>query len=65
MMANPSMSQADIFKDYLDIVDEEISDGPVKEEAKTVRMTLNKKGDVWQLADNSESDILDTIGGDK
>lgn len=36
-MANPSISQEYIFKDYLKII----------EEAKTVEMTLNKKCDIW------------------
>lgn len=65
MMANPSMTQKEVFGEYLNIVGKLIADGPVKEESKDVEITLNKKDNVWQPDDNAESNILDVIGGDK
>lgn len=62
-LANPSMTQRDILQDYFKIVGEFMANGTVKEQMKTVKINLNKKGSAWRPEDEAQSNIMNAIIG--
>lgn len=61
--ANPSMTQADIFKASFKYVGEGIAAGTVKDEAKQVTFTLTKESNVWLPGENDVVALMNVIVG--
>lgn len=61
--ANPSMTQADIFKASFKYVGEGIAAGTVKDEAKPVTFTLTKESNVWLPGENDVVALMNVIVG--
>lgn len=59
--ANTSMTQRDVLQEYFKIIGQSIANGTIKEEPQTVKINLNNKDNVWQVEDDAETNILNTV----
>lgn len=62
--ANPNMTEQEIYKESFKLVGDAIAAGTVKEEAKTVEITLNKKNNYWLPSSTDLQKIIMTAMGE-
>lgn len=58
---NPNMTETEMYKEMYKLIGEAIAAGTVKQDLKTVSMTLTKKDNIWLPNDNDIDVIMSAI----
>jgi len=64
VIANPSMTEKEIYKESFKVIGDAIAAGTVKTEPKTVEITLTKQSNVWLPNDDDIEKIMSSIMGE-
>lgn len=61
VLANPSMSEKEIYQEAFKIIGEAIAAGTVKDQPKSVTISLTKEGNLWVPSEDDVKNIMTTV----